>query len=130
LLNQIFFFFCFIDITSYRNKNGVRFELGDIVKINCTAPGKGKLFSKFMYARIGSLNPRKEDCSVTVSVLDRHERTLIDGGNTKGSPSELTIDSLKNIVGHVLLLKSKDFREIEDSYGGDVESVFIQKRCN
>lgn len=104
-----------------RKDDGVRFEVGDIVTVHQKGANSGPIFARIASFVPSSGRSRSSSHGVKVEVLEQHERCLVDGGGS----SRLTCD-ISNIKGHVLLLKGKDFRQIESIYGRG-KSVFVQK---
>ena len=100
-----------------KRKDGVRFEVGDIVQV--------KNRDKNILARIESFS---DGSQATVQVLEHQpDRKLIDGGSINTPPSFVNVH-VNDIDKHILLFKGKDFREIEHTYGRNEELVFVQKR--
>ena len=101
-----------------RESDGSRFEVGDVVKLD----RKGK----DVFAQIVSFQYMTK---VTVRILEKDGRTLIEGGSKSTPQSSITID-LSEISMHVLVLKGKDFEQIENTYGRNEGGVFKYRKLD
>lgn len=109
-------------IYSVKRSDNVRFDIGDIVQL--IEPGRkvntfGRIVS-FESCRSPGSYQHGFGVIVHLEEIEDRAKNLVDGGRV---PRKLTI-AVTSLVSQVVMMKGKDFRQIQSSYG---QTVYVQK---
>uniref|UniRef100_A0A7S2PEG0 BRCT domain-containing protein n=1 Tax=Leptocylindrus danicus TaxID=163516 RepID=A0A7S2PEG0_9STRA len=109
-------------IYSVKRSDNTRFDIGDIVQLienGRRANSFGRILS-FETRRSPSAYQHGFGYTVHLEEIEDRGQNLVDGGRVR---RELNVE-VTSLVSHVVMMKGKDFRQIQSSYG---EDVYVQK---